>query len=315
MLGNKIVQLPDSHLATGYRHFVAVATMGSVRAASRQLNVAASAISRQIGLLEAQLGIGLFERHSRSLALTEAGMELLRGLQAASQTHEGTLDLLASLKGITRGRVSIAVVESLSISFLPDLLITFSRKFPGVQAAITVAGSDKVTELVREREADVGVTFNPSALEGLTVEFERGIPLGATMAPSHALATSKSLTLAQCMEHPIAWPARELSIRLILDRALGARTARHERLFECNSLRLMAALARDGGCIAFQTLFGIERDIAEKTLVFIPLADRKLPPSRLTLVHRPGLDRKTAAGAFLDLAKQQLPRVLDVRKK
>ena len=131
MLGNKIVQLPDSHLATGYRHFVAVATMGSVRAASRQLNVAASAISRQIGLLEAQLGIGLFERHSRSLALTEAGMELLRGLQAANQTHEGTLDLLASLKGITRGRVSIAVVESLSISFLPDLLIAFSRKFPG----------------------------------------------------------------------------------------------------------------------------------------------------------------------------------------
>ena len=84
------VLLPDSHLATGYRHFVAVATLGSVRAASRQLNVAASAISRQVGLLEAQLGIALFERHTRSLALTEAGVELLRGLQAANQTHEGT---------------------------------------------------------------------------------------------------------------------------------------------------------------------------------------------------------------------------------
>jgi len=288
--------------------------MGSVRAASRHLNVAASAISRQIGLLEAQLGIGLFERHSRSLALTEAGMELLRGLQAVNQTHEGTLDLLASLKGITRGRVSIAVVESLSISFLPDLLIAFSKKFPGVQAAITVAGSDMVTELVREREADIGVTFNPSALDGLTVEFERGIPLGATMAPSYPLAKSKSLTLMQCMDHPVAWPARELSIRLILDRALGARAAKPERLFECNSIRLMAALARDGGCIAFQTPFGIERDIVEKNLVFIPLADRKLLPSRLTLVHRPGLDRKTAAGAFLDLAKQQLPKFFDVRK-
>ena len=105
------------------------------------------------------------------------------------------IDLLARLKGITRGRVNIAVVESLSISFLPDLLIAFSRKFPGVQAAITVAGSDTVTELVREREADVGVTFNPSALDGLTVEFERGIALGATMAPAHPLAKSKSLTL------------------------------------------------------------------------------------------------------------------------
>ena len=138
---------------------------------------------------------------------------MLRGLQAVSQTHEGTLDMLAGLKGITRGRVSIAVVESLSMSFLPDLLIAFSRKFPGVQAAITVAGSDAVTELVRERKADVGLTFNPSALEGLAVEFERGIPLGATMAPSHPLAASKSLTLAQCMAYPIAWPARELSIR------------------------------------------------------------------------------------------------------
>ena len=67
------VLLPDSHLATGYRHFVSVATLGSVRAASRQLNVAASAISRQIGLLEAQLGINLFERHTRSLAPDRGG--------------------------------------------------------------------------------------------------------------------------------------------------------------------------------------------------------------------------------------------------
>ncbi|NJR43612.1 MAG: hypothetical protein HC767_14150 [Akkermansiaceae bacterium] len=66
------------------------------------------------------------------------------------------------------------------------------------------------------------------------------------------------------MEHPIAWPARELSIRLILDRALGARTARHERLFECNSLRLMAALARDGGCrvVILSDASGLARRIA-----------------------------------------------------
>jgi DNA-binding transcriptional LysR family regulator len=160
----------------------------------------------------------------------------------------------------------------------------------------------------------VGLTFNPSTLEGLSIEFERGIPLGATMAPLHPLAKSKSLTLIQCIDYPVAWPARELSIRVILDRALGARAAQPERKFECNSIRLMAALARQGGCIAFQTPFGIERDIAEGTLVFIPLADRKLQPSRLTLVHRPGLDLKTAAGAFLDLAKQDLPRVFVVRK-
>ena len=76
------MQYADSVLATGYRYFLCVAQLGSVRAASRQLNVAASAISRQILLLEGQLGIALFERQGRHLMLTDAGSVLLRSLKA-----------------------------------------------------------------------------------------------------------------------------------------------------------------------------------------------------------------------------------------
>lgn len=58
---------PESLLTTGYRYFVAVAQAGSVRGAAETLNVAASAVSRQVILLERQFNIALFERRGRSL--------------------------------------------------------------------------------------------------------------------------------------------------------------------------------------------------------------------------------------------------------
>src|SRR5438067_1870654 len=112
------MRTPDSLLATGHRYFAAVAEAGSVRAASRDLNVAASAISRQLILLEAQLGIELFERHGRNLTLTSAGEILLKGLRSATHEHEAVLDHLGALRGLKRGRVRLATVESISVSLL-----------------------------------------------------------------------------------------------------------------------------------------------------------------------------------------------------
>lgn len=292
----------DSLLTTGYRYFVAVAEAGSVRGASLALNVAASAVSRQIILLEQQFNIALFERRGRSLRLSAAGEILLTGLKAAMQGHEATLDHLDALRGLKRGRIRIATVESISVSVLPDLLARFAADHPGIEIAVTVAGSDAVTDLVRGHDADIGFTFNPATLEGLDVRLSREMPLGAVMRRDHPLARERKLLFAHCLDYPVAWPAKGLSLREILDKMLGAAKKPPPRAFECNSLRLMAALARRGRCIAFQTAIGIEQEIADGTLVFVPLANRRMPADRLTIVHRPGSAAGLAAGVFLDLA-------------
>jgi DNA-binding transcriptional LysR family regulator len=308
------MQRADSFLATGYRHFLAAAETGSVRAASRQINVAASAISRQIALLEAQLGITLFDRSGRNLELSPAGEALLRGLRATSRSHEETLDYLSALRGLKRGRVRVATVESISVSVLPDLLESFTKSYPGLQVSVTVAGSDAVTELVRDHTADIGFTFNPMALDGLEVELWRDMPLGAIMSPSHPLARSKKLSLAECFAHPVAWPSRGLSLRTILDRKSPRSSGKLNPAFECNSLRLMASLARRGSCIAFQTRIGIEQELNSGELIFVPLADRGLPIDRLMVVRRAGQVGRLAADTFLALAKTFLPNGGDVRK-
>ncbi len=292
----------DSLLTTGYRYFAAVAEAGSVRGASLALNVAASAVSRQIILLERQFNIALFERRGRSLKLSAAGEVLLAGLKAAMQGHETTLDHLDALRGLKRGRVRIATVESISVSALPDLLARFAADHPGVEITVTVAGSDAVTDLVRGHDADIGFTFNPATLEGLDARLTRNMPLGAIMQRDHPLARERKLLFAHCLDYPVAWPAKGLSLRAILDKMLGAAKKPPPNAVECNSLRLMAALARRGRCIAFQTPIGIEQEIAEGSLVFVPLANRRIPPDRLTIVQRPGSGGGFAASAFLDLA-------------
>ena len=305
---------PDSLLPTGYRYFAAVAETGSVRGAAQMLNVAASAVSRQIILLEQQFNIPLFERRGRSLKLSAAGEILLNGLKSAVQGHEATLDHLDALRGLKRGRVRIATVESISVSPLPDLLAHFAAQYPGVEVTVTVAGSEAVTDLVRSHDADLGFTFNPATLEGLDVKLVKEMQLGAVMAPDHPLARKRKLLFAQCLHYPVAWPARGLSFRAILDEMMGTVRIPPQHAFECNSLRLMAALARRGRCIAFQTRIGIEQEIADGVLVFVPLANRRMPVDRLTIVHRPGSGAGLAAGAFLDLAVRHFSAKGYVRK-
>lgn len=304
----------DSLLPIAYRYFAAVAEAGSVRAAAQMLNVAASAISRQIILLEKQFDLPLFERHGRGLTLTAAGEVLLRGLKSAVQGHEATLDHLNALRGLKRGRIRIATVESISVSALPDLLARFAADHPGIEIAVTVAGSDAVTDLVRNHDADLGFTFNPATLEGLDVRLTKEMPLGAIMRRDHPLARERKLLFAHCLAYPVAWPARGLSLRAILDKLQAAAKIEPPHSFECNSLRLMAALARRGRCIAFQTRIGIEQEIADGSLVFVPLANRRIPADRLTIVHRRGSAAGLAAGAFLDRAVKHFQAIENVRK-
>jgi DNA-binding transcriptional LysR family regulator len=235
-------------------------------------------------------------------------------LRNANAQHEAVMDQLGALRGLKRGRVRVAAVESIAVSLLPALLIDFSSVYPGVDVSVTVAGSDAVTELVRQHEADIGFTFNPASLDGLVVEFTRDIQLGAIMAPEHPLAKASKLSLADCLAHPVAWPSRGLSLRAILDRALGSRGTVPRMRVECNSLRLMAALARSGSCLAFQTEIGIEDDLAAGALVFVPLVMRKLPLDQFMAVRRAGAKARPAIDAFLAIAQPHLAKPLSVRE-
>ena len=86
----------------------AIARAGSVRKAAERLNVAASAVNRQLLDLERELGVELFERLPRGMRATAAGETLLAHIRRQRRDFEATRQQLEALRGLRRGRVRIA---------------------------------------------------------------------------------------------------------------------------------------------------------------------------------------------------------------
>ncbi len=284
------------------RYFLAVAEAGSIRAASRELNVASSAINRQVLWLEEALGLQLFDRVGRRLRLSQAGELLLAHIRRTYSDFEGTVAELDALKGLRRGTVSIASVESVAEKLLPAVISTFRKSYPGIHVNVSISSSREAARKVVAAEADVGFTFDPPETSALTTAFHHDLVIGALMRPDHPLAGAKTLGLQDCLKYPVALPAEGLSLRTRLDIVRSRIPGASRTYVEANSLRLMRALAREEQVIGFQTMIGCEDDLANGFLIFKPLSDTPLQADRLCVVTSSLRALALAPGMFFDHA-------------
>ncbi|MTI45810.1 DNA-binding transcriptional LysR family regulator [Roseibium hamelinense] len=288
--------------APAMRYFAMVAELGSIRAASRELNVASSAVNRQVLWLEEALGMQLFERVGRTLRLSQAGEVLLAHVRRTYSDFDATIAELDALKGLRRGTVTVATVESVSEKLLPGLISGFRKSYPGIHVRVIVTSSQEAARLVEAAEADVGFTFDPPQSSSLTIAFHQDLVIGALMAPDHPLANVEALTLAECLKFPVAMPAEGLSLRARLDTVRSRISGATKTYVEANSLRFMRALARSDNIIGFQTRIGSEDDLATEKLVFRPLTDAPLQDDRLCVVTSSLRALALAPGMFFDHA-------------
>lgn len=139
---------------THIRAFLATAEEGSLSAAARQLGLTQPTLSRQVAALEAQLGVLLFERLGRTLALTDAGRELLPHARQMGRAADAlTLAASASAQSI-EGTVRITASDVMSAHILPPLLHQLRQRAP--KLTIDVVAANDIRDLMR-READIAV--------------------------------------------------------------------------------------------------------------------------------------------------------------
>lgn len=292
-------------LSTAFRYFLAVADAGSIRAAARELNIVSSAVNRQILLLEENLGIRLFDRVGRGLRLSEAGTILVRQVRETLARYDDVVSELDTLRGLRRGRIRLATVESISMERVPDLLAAFWERYPGIEMVITQAGAEEVTRLVDEGSADLGFTFSTHALEGLRLVYEEPHALGALVAADHPLAGRDGVAFADLVGEPLLLPARGMSLRAAIEPLVDRWRRQVHVRGECNSLRMMSALVRRSRAVGFLTNVGIERELRNGELVWLPLTDPDLATDRLMVVARIGTIPSLAIAAFADFVEER----------
>ena len=189
------------------RYFIEVVHAGSVTEAAARLQVAPSAVSRQIARLERELDTLLFERKARGMTLNSAG-ELLaaHARRARLDIERVTQDILA-LRGLRLGNVRLASTEGFAYEFLPTLIGQFQARSPGIRFSLDMCTQADVARRVREGEADIGVTVGMRSEHGLAVELRHPAPVLAVVAPGHPLAGRRQVSLAQVVACPLALPA------------------------------------------------------------------------------------------------------------
>ena len=286
--------------ATALVYFDAVRRHGSVREAARALHVAPSAISRQLGGLEARLDAPLFERMPGGLRLTSAGESLARHVTHVLQDMDRTLEELDRQKGLQSGRAGLMTAESVCTDLLPSAMQAFHARHPYIGVHVRTAGSQPIPAAIAQGEADIGLAFalyrHPELRQVAVGQFR----LGAVMAPGHRFAARKSVSLGTLAQERLIVATPDMAIRQLLDPHIAKLGANFRPMVELSSVELARQLALRGQGVTFLTRIGIERELAQKQLVFVPLnaggpvmshlgvyvrLGRMLPPAVDALAH------------------------------
>ncbi|RSM42240.1 LysR family transcriptional regulator [Amycolatopsis balhimycina DSM 5908] len=183
------------------RYFRAVAEELNFSRAAERLGMAQPPLSRAIRLLERRLGVQLFERTSRHVALTPAGNVLFA---------ESAKALDAVTAAVRRTRRAAQRTPALVVTAKPGVATDLLRRIADAHpdpVEIRVSGFGEQAEMVRDGRADVAVVGCPGTQHGLDVELLFSEPRVAALAPGHELAGRSALTCADLAGRPTpCWP-------------------------------------------------------------------------------------------------------------
>ena len=284
-------------------YFREVARSGSIRRAAGVLNVAASALNRQILKLEDEFGTPLFDRLPGGMRLTVAGQLLLSHVNDTLHEYDRIRSEIDDLKEARSGHVSIAALDSLLVDFLPRALDRFRIDFPAVGYTVTAHQPADIPRLVAEGDADFAFTFvQPQGLSAARFLVEVPAPIGVIMRPDHPLAARLALTFDDVARYPIFTQPGPLPRAADADPEFAAFRASIRPRVESNSIQMLKLCVMLNMGIAFFTRLGFLHDIETGELTWRPFTSPGINRLRIGLL--------APSGRVLGPPAQQLARRL-----
>lgn len=183
--------------------FADIAATGSLAAAARRQRLSPSIASRHLSQAEADLGVTLVTRSTRSLALTEAGRLYLRWAEESLQRETRLREMLGALQSVPRGRVRVAMDAWVASSYLPDILSRFSRDYPDITVEVLTSNYppgelDGACELA----IHAGMSPRPDLVGRRAYDYRRFVCASPAYVDGHeSLRTPDDLRHHRCLVH------------------------------------------------------------------------------------------------------------------
>jgi DNA-binding transcriptional LysR family regulator len=288
------------------RYFLAAADQGSFSAAAESLLMAQPSLSDQIRRLEAELGVALFARAGRKLALTEAGRMLRPHAERTLAAAEEASESVKEVRTLTGGTASFGTFGSAHHYLLGGLVQDFRRRYPDVRVRVVGQNSAEVADAIREGSLEAGLIALPIDDRGLEVRpsiREENHYVSASPQRLTKPMTIEALAAAPLILYDARWGAVDPMRRQLNERAQRAGVRLEPQIeVEYMTAALDLAARRLGDTIAAPSVLamrGFARTLSSVSLD-PPLYDTYAFVTRRNALLSP------ATRVFLELAERRL---------
>jgi len=273
--------LPNLVNSAALRYFYEVARYGSFQIVEEKVHVAASAIRRQVQLLEEELGAKLFVRDRNVLKLTSAGETLFYRVQRVMWELNTARSEIGLLQGEQTGHVRIGINETVAREFLATFLGTFRDQYPKVTFEVVIASSNLLAETLHRGDVDIIMGYALERQTGLKQVAALSLQTCITVHEAHPLAKRPFVRITDLSDESLVMPNDDQRLRHVLNGLFARVGIKPNFTVTTNSFEFIAIMVGKGLGIGCQIRVRPGADPARPEIVYIPIEDPDIHPSVL----------------------------------
>lgn len=267
------------------RTLIHVAELGSLSRAADRLHIAQPALSRQVRLLEDELGVRLFDRHGRGMNLTEQGHDVLRHALRIMAELDEIRAVAGDQNASLRGHVSIGMPPTASDILSEPLVAAFRDTHPEATLRIVSAYSGHLLDWLNRGELDAAILYDPKSARALRIQPLLEETLFLIGPRDSELSMEKPVDFAKLQQMRLLMPSRGHGLRSIVERCAEECGILLDIKVEADNYATLKALVTSGHGVTVLPLAPIHKELREGRLCAAPLVN-PVPMRRLIMSYR-----------------------------
>lgn len=258
------------------RALITVAETGNVTRAAALLNIVQPAVSRQLRLLEEDVGASLFERGRNGMELTEAGKTLVEYARRVLHELDRARAEIRPSKGSIGGIVTVGLLPSTSDLLASALVTAIATHYPGIRVRISVGYAGHLQRWLEDGEIDLALLYDPKHTSTIHVKplLEEG--LWIVGLPGSGLRAEEPLPLADLVDKPLILPSAPHGLRSLVENAATLIGLHLTVVAETNAMSIQKSLVIAGHGLTILPTIAVAEDIARGILAAAPLVKPSL---------------------------------------
>lgn len=257
-------------------YFISISEFGSLSRAAEQLHIAQPSLSRQVRLLEEELGVTLFIRGRRGMQLTEAGEELRARVAGPLRQIGHALNEIRTLPAEPGGAVVFGMPPTTVYVLAGPLARRVATHAPNIALQIVDGASGDLHEWLQSGKLDAAILYGPTTPVGLNATKLLEDELMLVGPPDSALRPDQPVDFGQLSELPLVLPGHPHGLRAALDAAAAKARRRLNVQVQADSFHLMKELVESGLGYTALPLSSFMREAAAGRLTYAPIANPKV---------------------------------------